>query len=336
MPFLLSYQFSSEIFYRLPIAVTQTIFRVSNGVSLLHPLVDENVIHFRNHQPVFVPMNSAWFGTPHLTFLLDSAPTEDPRDTSILDDVLARLRRISRQASLPRKYVSVSPSRVDSTSFVAVDLSAALDTETARPAKMMVNRYLYSSAITEAHLCALDEPHSKTSEAYEDLLLDAIEALSEHNFRSAILYAAFAAEAAASAALVTAYEAMMESRPSHIRVSSFAAGGGKVSTKDPVYEALKGRDEFKTLLHERPLYLLQRSLMSDDEGLYQSLAKLHRTRNTIVHSVRRTDVFPLDEDMAIKCIESVRRLLAWFELPDGFILPGGFIDSSTGMERIFT
>ena len=55
------------------------------------------------------------------------------------------------------------------------------------------------------------------------------------------------------------------------------------STQDPIIKLLLDRTDFRKLLHEITLYLLNKSILIEKESVYQNLMKLYRTRNKIVH-----------------------------------------------------
>jgi hypothetical protein len=56
-----------------------------------------------------------------------------------------------------------------------------------------------------------------------------------------------------------------------------------MTRKDPIWYVLRKREDANALLHEGALYILGRSLLADNESLYQLMERLRATRNKIVH-----------------------------------------------------
>ena len=95
---------------------------------------------------------------------------------------------------------------------------------------------------------------------------------------------------------------------------------------DPVFKRLcNGRPSFRDLLHERPLYLLKRSLLLEDKSLFDAGLALYGTRNAISHTGVVEDPndarWPIDEEHARRGLEVARSLFAWFGAPADFHLP---------------
>lgn len=151
--------------------------------------------------------------------------------------------------------------------------------------KISVPRLTADRAVTRAHIeasCAgsldLKVP------IFDTLFLDAISAHAAHDYRKSILYSAIALESAVAMVLDEQYE---------IKVKPFAAidwrmielpiAGGKMARKDPIWELLKKREDANSLLHEGALYILGRSLLVENQDLFQLVQRLRATRNKIVH-----------------------------------------------------
>lgn len=171
----------------------------------------------------------------------------------------------------------------------------------------------------------LDQPHVSN-----DLLLDAIQALTERDFRRSLLYSAIAMESYASEQMEKSYQAILEgdTSPSPMRVVSIPIQEGISQRKDPVYSFLaENKREFRTLLHEMPLYLLGRSLMVDDQPLYQQAHRLYKTRNKIVHSgeIAESDVteYGFSSPDARAAIQTALDVCTWFGWEERYYLPGG-------------
>ena len=121
----------------------------------------------------------------------------------------------------------------------------------------------------------------------DSLIVDSIQALVEGDYRRALLFSTIAMESYVSARLEKLYNEKLESDivSPHLRVSCFILSSGKVQKKDPVFSYLmeKSKSEFAPLLNEIPMYLFGKSLLLDDQRLYQKAILLYKTRNQIVH-----------------------------------------------------
>lgn len=119
---------------------------------------------------------------------------------------------------------------------------------------------------------------------YEDLLIDAKRQLERKDFRKAILFAVMAIESMLTSKYDEKYSEIKNGKhnKNKFRVISMQTKNGNI-LKDPIYEKLIKRSNFENLLHEIPLYIIEKSLLLEDQKLYQSALKLYRTRNKIVH-----------------------------------------------------
>jgi hypothetical protein len=150
---------------------------------------------------------------------------------------------------------------------------------------------------------------------YEEILLDALNAHESGDYRQAILYAAIAMESLASSVLEQKYaEILAKSRPpSHVNILTSALPRGKVSKGDPIYRLLTKTDNFARLLHEVPLYLLRRSMRSEDEGLYQSCERLYGQRNRLSHGKPpKPGDLPLERHGSLEALKVAIRAFQWF------------------------
>ncbi len=123
-----------------------------------------------------------------------------------------------------------------------------------------------------------------TVPVYHYLLVDAFAAFEAYDYRQCLLYAAIAVEALAASCLDREYSARLSGNTGpNMRIIELPQAGGAMVRKDPVYEALSARTEFSALLHERPLYLLGKSLLTEHPEIYRRALMLYSTRNKIVH-----------------------------------------------------
>jgi hypothetical protein len=226
----------------------------------------------------------------------------------VIYDLLSLLRFVSHQATIPRKYEAIvgdgepTPFERECTSLGAARLSG-----------WSMRNDLLATAVTDGHLVQLATA-LPTDHVHVDVMLDAVQADQEGDFRKAILYGAIALEVCAQWVLEEAYEKALADRTARHRVIDRRVGAGDVRSKDPVWEMISKNDSFGALLHERPLYLLGRSLLQDDEALYRRALKLYATRNKIVHrGVHAGDeqYLPISREGSVEAIDSATGTLAW-------------------------
>lgn len=157
-------------------------------------------------------------------------------------------------------------------------------------------------------------------------MLDALAALVEGDVRKTILYSAIAVEARATEVLDKAYEAAKLARAPRHRIVDIADRGGQVS-KDPIFDALP--DKFRTLLHERPLYLEGRSLLLENRTTYDRALKLYTTRSKLAHRGTHAEedgeCFPLTRDGAERALRAAIDTLRWFGDPGPYVISGEFV-----------
>ncbi len=234
-------------------------------------------------------------------------------------NILSRLRYVSRQATMPREAVGVI--RLDKAPPYDKDIAAL---GALRPPDYALRSDVVETAITAAHLRELGGP-SSTPRVHADVMLDALEAYLEGDYRKAILYSAIAIEACATDVLDDAYETVVRQREARHRVIDIRVAGSEVRAKDPVYLALS--DDFSTRLHERPLYLLGRSLLVDDAETYRVARMLYQTRNRLAHRGTHDEnekFFPLTKDGSDAAISAAIKTLRWLGDSGPYVLPGSF------------
>lgn len=118
---------------------------------------------------------------------------------------------------------------------------------------------------------------------YEDILLDALDGFYKNDCRKTIIYSAIAIESMMAVKLDEIFEGIINSKnDKSYRVVEFTTHSG-TDSKDPIFEKLCERTSFSSLLHERCLYVLNKSLLIENQDLYKSALSLYSTRNKIVH-----------------------------------------------------
>ncbi len=193
---------------------------------------------------------------------------------------------------------------------------------------MSVPKYTLDTAVTWNDLTDADLDFlTSKSFVYEKLLLDAIHAYKDRDYRRSLLYTAISIETLAATKLDEAYELIThEGDPEKIlRLVSFSQKGGALITKDPVYQLLRSRSKFLELLHEIPLYLFGKSLLVDNKTLYQKATRLYSTRNKIAHlgepHVGNQTTFAMTKEDALEAIECAINIFQWFGVSTHFPIP---------------
>ena len=239
----------------------------------------------------------------------DARPVPEEMD-AVINTLLARLRHVSHQATIPRTYEGFTgggplvPFGEECRFLDATRLSG-----------WHLRSDLLATAVTEEHLRQLGAAKPE-DRVHVDVMLDALLADHERDFRRTILYCAIAVEVCAQGALQDAFETVLVEKSERHRVISRPKAGGGSESKDPIYDGLSRRDApFKTLLHERPLYVQRRSLLQENEPLYQRAVKLYETRNKIMHLGTHDDdtkYLPISREGASAAIDTAIETLAWF------------------------
>ena len=251
----------------------------------------------------------------------------------IVSEVLRRLRYASRQFAIP---LQVSALTTDDTGA-----SAAAETEADRDlSRMFVRNYHIPTAVSEVHLrsVASFEPDFSIP-VHAEVLLDALEAHVDQDYRKALLYGTIAVEAFARRQLENAASLNLDRSDARHRVSSFpVAGGGRVS-KDPISDLLLESDNFPRLLHEAPLYILGRSLLLEKPETYRDVRRLYSTRNKIAHvGTPPSDgkYFAATKEDSTAALSAVVDAVAWYGDAGPYIVwDGGFVSATDGTPAPF-
>lgn len=182
-----------------------------------------------------------------------------------------------------------------------------------------VAKSIIATAITREQIEAACACISKfRAPVYDGVFLDAVRAHLSHDYRASILYSAIALESAAALVLDYQFETFIKpSNAKEWRVISRRIGGGNAIRKDPIWELLRRREDANSLLHEGALYVLGKSLLVEDEALFQQVQCVRATRNKIVHEGEPPDspsyhYLPLDisgSSDALNCVDAVFRWL---------------------------
>lgn len=279
----------------------------------------------------FTELDSDQFtgGTGEIVFLHKSKKKDDfsKSDESMVIELglrlLTRLRHVSGQAKAPQgKHLAT----------IIVGEIHALASFTPVPMSQFgpnsVSKYWFGVAITDDHIkTAADQVEEFEADVYDTLFLDAIAAHFASDFRSSVLYAAMSMEVACGAVIDAQYAKIVVGQDDHrYRVIRVPIAGGRVVVKDPIFEKLREGTNFLIRMHELPLYVMGKSLLTEDQQLYTQAKNLYTTRNKLVHSgvvedLGSTDLFPIDQQGSFKALETVKKVLSWLNVDSGINLP---------------
>lgn len=267
-------------------------------------------------------------GTSLEEFDSTSIPFSIEKASSDVSDLLStyverfssNLRQTSKQVTIPTSWSVIASGEL-------LELPELNFTE-AKRSKVSIPRYTLDTAVTWENLTDADLDFlASKSFVYERLLLDAIHAYKDKDYRRSLLYTAISVETLAATKLDEAYDLITQKGDADnvLRLVAFSQKGGTLITKDPVYELLRNRSKFLELLHEISLYIFGKSLLVDNETLYQKATKLYRTRNKIAHlgepHAENQTTFAMTEEDALEAVECAMNIFQWFEVSTHFPIP---------------
>jgi hypothetical protein len=242
----------------------------------------------------------------------------------IATSLLSSLRHFSKQADM-------SVGGDDLNFWEWLELEEFPSPEHAEPSSMKwaVPQLTVDRAVTRAHIeasCAVGLDLKVP--IFDTLFLDAISAHAAHDYRKSILYSAIALEAAVAMVLNERYETKVKpSAAADWRVIELPIAGGKVARKDPIWDLLKKREDANSLLHEGALYILGRSLLVENQDLFQRVQRLRATRNKIVHlgelpESRADQYLSIDRDGSSDALNCFNEVFEWLGIGQGYKLRG--------------
>lgn len=236
-------------------------------------------------------------------------------------DLLLRLRHATGQADMPKLSSCMGY-------FFGEEADLPKNAPSASPLiRGYVQKYRWSSAVTAEHVhAAVKLDRDFVPLTHEVMLLDALAAHRASDYASSILYAAVSAEGAFGFAIDREHRRVLASHANdRFRIIGLNQAGGGLIHKDPVYERLRSKQDFGVLIHELSLYVLRRSLLAEDEALYQQAKRLYATRNRIVHvgggGGKAITPFPVDAAGSIAALKTCLALFSWLGERADFVLP---------------
>jgi len=210
-------------------------------------------------------------------------PNDSSRDVPAgVVTFLRTLRLVTKQAALCTDVLGVENRTVEL--IPSIKFPGAPNWEGS-----LLGRYRLETAATMASVQEADAHGlAPNIPVFHEILLDALRACEQDHHREANSLrgdSRGSVEALARTMLQSTYDGILASNspPQHVNVLTMAIGGGRVERKDPIDKLLSETDNFSRLLHEIPLYLTRRSLLQENQTLYQNAMILYRTRNRLSH-----------------------------------------------------
>lgn len=232
----------------------------------------------------------------------------------IIETYLRFFKNLSQQVTIPVNLAMITEGKE-----IALAIPREFSTTKSSVRKYYLNTSLDSSLVNKAFSKNVDYEFP----IYHEIVLEAIAAYNQSDFRKAILYAIIAIETVSNNILENEYQKRLGRLNKHLRVLSFTQAGGICIKKDPIYEYLSEKSDFKQCLHERPLYLIRKSLLKDNQALYQKCLDLYKIRNHLVHKgiPEKKLAYQLNGENAQSAIECALSVFKWFGVKDYYIFP---------------
>lgn len=262
------------------------------GLSLINPMARHGDELEGFPQGTQVDTNRRFHASTRLDFRMDGTNPASAEDVG--DHFLRWARFVSGQATAFRMLAH---------QFVPDRTNDEWRSSNTPPVKGRLLPWVEATALTFAMMRReLEQTTSLAVPTYADVLLDAIDAAQNGDYRKAILYTAIAVEVMASTVLDG-------------EAPEGAIAGAERNDPVRVHLRRSARREFRVLLHELPLYLKKRSLLVENDVLYQRLIRLHGTRNDLAHTgdVSSTvERFSIDYDGTKLAVRTAISAFRWF------------------------
>jgi hypothetical protein len=239
------------------------------------------------------------------------------KHVSTLEMYLKYLRIISQQVGIPMGIVMMHEDN---------KAKIVRNNITFKPREIAFRKYYLDTAVNSKLMKnTFGRADKDKFPVYHEIMVESISAYMKDDFRKTILYSAIAVEIAANTILEEEYKkALIINKSKFLRLITIRQPKNMVVIKDPIYECLSYRKEdFKRTFHERPLYLLRKSLLVDDESLYNRCIKLHQMRNSIVHKSENLDntIDKLNQENAAAAIKCATEVFKWLIIKEKYSLP---------------
>lgn len=295
------------------------------GWSVIHPLVRDLTPMERDERVLQLPTGDGRTTVSRYALHCVVPETGASRNSGVFEtwkNLLTRLRYISRQASLPGEGNF-------STSYVSEVIELPV-VEFEEPYFGEVHfgdsAFLPTALTMELVVKAGELPDDFEPPVFEGVLLDAMRAVEQHDYRAAVLYGAMAVEVMVGTVLDDKYERLLAATPApeQFRLVDVREGKSNGAREDPIFAYLRRQGKFLELLHEVPLYVLGRSLKLDDPETFENARKLYQTRNSLAHRGEpcgTKEQFPVDVEGAMDALKCAVKIFEWFGVGGNWHIP---------------
>jgi len=283
------------------------------GWSVIHPLIHDLTPMEREERVNQFPTGDGRTTVSRHALNCVVPGLEEEDNFEKMKNLLTRLRYVSRQATLPGEHEYVT--------FYVSEVTQLPTVEFEEPYFGKVHfgdsAFLPTALTMELVVKAGELPADFEPPVFEGVLLDAMRAIKQHDYRAAVLYAAMAVEVMVGTVLDDEYKKLLATAPApqHFRVVEVQDVKSKGSSEDPIYTYLRRQGKFLESLHELPLYLLRKSLKLDDPETYEQARKLYQTRNSLAHRGEpcgTKEQFSADMDGATDALTCAVKVFEWF------------------------
>ena len=227
------------------------------------------------------------------------------------------------------KQVSIHPSvgiYAVTTVDKIIETRGAID----KISQMAIKTTHYKTMVTWANVIDADVKLFKqlALPVYEEMLLEAFNSYALNEYNKVLLFSTIAIESLLAQSYDGIYEKEKKKLNHNRKLRMVKYNTSTI--KDPIWKTLMDRTDFKKLLHEAPLYLFNKSILLENEILYNNLIKLYNTRNKIVHwgapIFHDPDkLIPLDSQGADLSIKMAIDVFNWVGIHNyNYILEKGF------------
>jgi hypothetical protein len=316
-------QLTGPITFLLDPSAVQRVFPVGTHCVLLNPLLT-TATAADDAEKSFLTPAGVWLRSRHLAIAVEPTGQREVWVREVLAPmahrIIASLRVGSRQAAMPRQLASIA---IASESLEMAAAAPRVELGEFKGAPMLVRDSEFRTSVTEQHLGSInlevDVP------LHDELLLDALEAYAQDDYRKAILFAAIACESVAK----------HRARLAHERVSSHDTGnlrGAFDTSKDRVVSAStrtmsSPRSSEGTLADSYMRSLFMRSVAPSSSTHGRSTKTCRGSMRRVTNS--RMALF----EAARTVLEGAIAFFAWYGARTDFVIPTGLVHP-TAPERV--
>jgi hypothetical protein len=246
--------------------------------------------------------------------------TGEKTDHDVFDWVIDRIPLLVSCLRTASGQLIINPDTMSVADVELTDLPSAEFRKDVGVTQAAAPATIRESAITPDDMrLALEYFETSGPPSPRSMLVDALHAYFSSDYKKAIVYAAIAMESVGATTLDREFDQALAEGGGlqRFRVIELNQAGGAVVTKDPVFSLLRESIKFKSLLHELSLYVRNRSLLVENQGLYSQALRVYKTRNDIVHHAEPrgpedSAALRLDRETSRTAVDCALSVCQWF------------------------